>query len=330
MRLVQVDWQGKARAAVVSGDDELLLVNSAKTVYELALEAIINKRSLSEHVSANLSEMVLSYSQMLSEGKILAPVTHKDPSKCMVSGTGLTHLGSAESRNSMHAAASADEQQVTDSMRMFNLGLESGKPDEGEVGAQPEWFYKGDGYSVVAPEQSLPTPNWVLDAGEEPEIAGIYVIGPDQQPYRIGFAIGNEYSDHVTEKGNYLWLAHSKLRFSSFGPELLVGDLPAHIEGTSRIVRNGEVVWQKTFLTGEDNMSHSITNLEHHHFKYAQFCQPGNLHVHFFGTATASFGDAFVTEDGDQFEIEAEAFGKPLRNQIAKVTTPNLITVNAL
>jgi hypothetical protein len=43
-------------------------------------------------------------------------------------------------------------------MKMFKLGLESGKPQEGREGAQPEWFYKGDGASVVAPETAFPHP----------------------------------------------------------------------------------------------------------------------------------------------------------------------------
>ena len=91
---------------------------------------------------------------------------------------------------------------------------------------QPEWFYKGDGSCLVAPEQGLPMPGFARDGGEEPEIAGIYMISPDGMPFRIGYALGNEFSDHVTERENYLWLAHSKLRACSVGPELLVGELP--------------------------------------------------------------------------------------------------------
>ena len=30
------------------------------------------------------------------------------------------------------------------------MGLEGGKPAAGQVGAQPEWFYKGDGSILVA------------------------------------------------------------------------------------------------------------------------------------------------------------------------------------
>ncbi len=63
-------------------------------------------------------------------------------------------------------------------------------------------------------------------------------------------------------------------------------------------------------------MSHSIANLEHHHFKYALFRRPGDVHVHFFGTATLSFSD-WTTQPGDVFEIEADAFTLPVRNPLA-------------
>ena len=77
------------------------------------------------------------------------------------------------------------------------------------------------------------------------------------------------------------------------------------------------MIWSKPFLSGEANMSHSFANLEHHHFKYAIFCQPGDVHVHMFGTATLSFADGIKPEVGDVFEIEAPAFGLPLRNPLS-------------
>merc|ERR1712232_1329458 len=124
--------------------------------------------------------------------------------------------------------------------------------------------------------------------------------------------------DHVMERINYLYLAHSKLRQAAIGPELLVGALPDDVQGTSRIVRAGKVVWEKPFVSGEANMSHTLENLEHHHFKYDIFCQPGDLHVHFFGTGTLSFTDDFIVEVGDIFEVEApQVFGKALRNPLA-------------
>ena len=64
-------------------------------------------------------------------------------------------------------------------------------------------------------------------------------------------------------------------------------------------------------------MSHTYANLEHHHFKYDIFRQPGDLHVHMFGTATLSVADGIKTEAGDVFEIEAPPFGLPLKNPLA-------------
>ena len=65
-------------------------------------------------------------------------------------------------------------------------------------------------------------------------------------------------------------------------------------------------------------MSHTLANLEHHHFKYDFFRRPGDVHVHFFGTATLSFADGIKAEPGDVFEIEATPFGKPLRNPLGE------------
>ena len=248
---------------------------------------------------------------------LLPPIDHPDPAHLLMTGTGLTHLGSAESRDAMHRAVASEGDALTNSMRMFLMGVEGGKPARGAPGVQPEWFYKGDGSQLVAPGAPIATPAFGLDVGEEPEIAGIYLIDDDGTPLRLGFALANEVSDHVTERGNYLWLAHSKLRRAALGPELLLGDLPADMGGTSRILRGGESLWEKPFLTGEANMSHSIANLEHHHFKYEMFRRPGDVHVHFFGTATLSFGDGMRTEPGDIFEIEAAPFRLPVRNPLA-------------
>jgi len=233
-----------------------------------------------------------------------------------LTGTGLTHTGSASARDNMHA----DTAGMSDSMKMFRMGIEGGKPKPGETGVQPEWFYKGNGYNAVATGDDLVSPSFALDGGEEPEMAGFYIIGEDGTPFRLGFSVANEFSDHVTEKINYLFLAHSKLRPASFGAELLIGALPDHVEGTSRILREGKTVWEKPFLSGEANMSHTIANLEYHHFKYALFTQPGDLHVHMYGTATLSVADGFVTQEGDVFEIDAPQFGLPLRNRLVRDT----------
>jgi len=252
----------------------------------------------------------------LAAGRLLAPIDHDDPAHLIMSGTGLTHLGSADARDRMHCVPEAEKQ--TDSMRIFLEGVEGGKPRAGAIGCQPEWFYKGDGSQIVGPGDPLVMPAFALDGGEEPELAAIYLIGPGGTPFRLGLCLANEFSDHVTERHNYLWLAHSKLRPAALGPELLVGTPPGHVEGASRIRRGGTVIWEQPFLSGEANMSHSLANLEWHQFKYAQFRRPGDVHVHFLGTATLSFSDGMRTEPGDEFEIEAQPFRLPLRNRLER------------
>ena len=328
MRLIQCDHQGQVRAALVENDEQVRLLEDS--TYQLARRAIATGQPLAAVVESSLTDIRLDYQALVDERRLMPPLTHPDPAHCLVTGTGLTHLGSADTRDAMHAQTQVEESQLTDSMRMFRLGLEGGKPERDQEGAQPEWFYKGDGSSVVAPEADIPVPAFAKEAGEEPELAGIYVIADDGTPWRVGHAIGNEFSDHVTERFNYLWLAHSKLRACSFGPELLVGALPEHLEGVSRIVRDGATLWEKPFLTGEANMAHSLANLEHHHFKYPNFRRPGDVHVHFFGTATLSFADNIHTRDGDRFEICLSAFGRPLRNPLRFETSVPDTRVKAL
>jgi hypothetical protein len=318
MNLFQFQHTDGRRAVGVVEAGAAHVVPGAGSVYALAIEAIDKGVSLATLIGGKGTGEAIDHRAILDEGRLLAPVDHPDPAHLYLTGTGLTHLGSASTRDAMHKkTAEAAEETLTDSMKMFRMGLEAGKPAPGKVGVQPEWFYKGSGFAVVGPEQPIPSPAFAEDAGEEPEIAGIYIIGKDGTPWRLGFAIANEFSDHVTERVNYLYLAHSKLRHASIGPELRLGDLPANVAGTSRIRRNGTVIWEKPFLSGEDNMSHTIANLEHHHFKYELFRQPGDVHVHMFGTATLSFADGIRTQPGDVFEIEETQFGLPLRNPIA-------------
>jgi hypothetical protein len=271
----------------------------------------------------------VDYDVLVAERRLLAPVDHAEPSRFWITGTGLTHLGSADARDAMHELAHGADDTMTDSMKIFRMGLDGGKPPEGQVGVQPEWFYKGVGTCVVPPEADLPMPAFALAGGEEAEIVGLYLIGPNGDPWRLGFAIGNEFSDQVTEAINYLYLAHSKLRACSIGPELLTGNLPDDVRGSVNIVRDGQQIWSGEFLSGEANMSHSIRNLEHYHFRYDMFRRPGDLHAYFFGAPILSCANGVETRDGDRFEIDVPTFGRPLRNTMRRIDAPNF-SVRAL
>ena len=322
MLLVQFKKENGERRVGLLEQSTIRELESFTTTYALAQAAIAQKKSLAELAQADAGPQTHNYGDVAAAGRLLTPLDHADEAHAYVTGTGLTHLGSADTRDAMHKKIGGDVESLSDSMKMFRMGVEGGKPAAGTAGVQPEWFYKGDGSIVAATGQSLVMPDFALDGGEEPEIAGLYVIGEDGQPYRVGYAIGNEFSDHVTERQNYLYLAHSKLRACGLGPALLVGELPASVTGTSRILdKEGKVRWEKAFFSGEENMSHTIANLEYHHFKYGLFKRAGDVHIHFFGTATLSVADNISVQPGETFEIEAPAFGPALRNRLEVVET---------
>ncbi|WP_298958569.1 AraD1 family protein [uncultured Roseibium sp.] len=327
MLISQIRDDSGELAVVVRNGSEASILKDVPSSYHLVKEAISREQSLTSCIRSHDLGPAVDLEKLAEENRLLLPIHHPDAAHMHLTGTGLTHLGSASTRDAMHNKVKEDPDNLTDSMKMFHMGLEAGRPMPGHVGVQPEWFYKGNGSAAVAPGAELVSPGFSEDGGEEPEIAGIYVIAEDRTPYRVGFALANEFSDHVMERQNYLYLAHSKLRPASFGPELLVGSLPETVQGTSRILRNGNVLWEKPFLSGEANMSHSLANLEHHHFKYELFCQPGDVHVHMFGTATLSFADGISCEEGDEVEISAPGFGVPLKNRLAFRADENAATL---
>ena len=172
MRLSQLIDENGRRAVVVTARGESRSVKGVRSILDLANRAIAADVSLRKLIADLGLGRPVDLARALKEKRVLAPIDCKDPAHLMVSGTGLTHLGSAEGRDRMHRDL-ADSASLTDSMRMFRLGLEGGKPARGAQGVQPEWFYKGDGSILVPPEGDLESPAFALDGGEEPEIAGV-------------------------------------------------------------------------------------------------------------------------------------------------------------
>jgi hypothetical protein len=332
MRLIQYREADGARKVGLVGEDgnHVHPLRGAGSVHVLVEEALAQSTSLAELAQSRAGAERVDYVGLLREGRVLTPIDHPEPARFWVTGTGLTHIGSAAARNKMHEVTHGDAAPLSDSMKIFRMGIEGGKPASGKIGVQPEWFFKGLGTSVVAPGAALPRPGFAKSGGEEPEIVGLYAIDAKGEPWRIGFALGNEFSDHVTEAENYLYLAHSKLRSCAMGPELLLGELPQDIRGKTRVLRKGKLLWEAEFLSGEKNMSHSIANLEHYHFRYPMFRRPGDLHAHFFGAAELSYLAGIRAEPGDEFEIDVPLMGKPLRNRMESAADPGLVAVKTL
>jgi hypothetical protein len=329
VHLVQIADATSRRVALVA-EPHLICLVGITSVYELAQQSIRNAGSLSVAAQSLATGEPISYDEVYagsSPWRLRPPIDVPGaPSRLLVAGTGLTHLGSAKERQAMHLAGSpktgtpASEAVITDSMRMFQWGVEGGRPAEGTIGIAPEWFYKGDGSMLRAPFEPLSIPGHAEDGGEEAEIAGVYIVADDGVPWRIGMTAGNEFSDHKFEKRNYLNLAGSKLRTCSLGPELVVDADFRDVPGCVRIERDGGTLWEKPIATGEENMCHSLANLEHHHFKFSGHREPGSVHVHFFGADALSFGDGVVLREGDWMEVRFNGFGRALRNPVATET----------
>jgi hypothetical protein len=340
MRLIQFMISDIGQRVGLIEDDLVFDLNSVNSdwnsIYKIFLEALQVGKNLEEYIynsDFRKSPVTLSYRELLTYrpgGKIwiLPPLNHPDPAHCIVTGTGLTHLGSALQRNTMHkivvhpsdGKTTEESPHKTDSQKMFEMGLEGGKPESGKRGIQPEWFYKGAGSILRGYNDFLDIPSFSEDCGEEPEIVGCYIIGYNRVPYRLGFTIGNEWSDHIAERGNYLWLAASKLRTCSIGPELITNQSFKDIRGCCQIYRGStEIYNSEELLTGEDNMSHSLANLEDHHFKFPQFRVPGDVHIHYFGTMKLSSGSRSAFQNDDKIQIHFNGMGSDLVNYVRRI-----------
>src|SRR5688572_2740547 len=316
-RLVQLAHPKLGRKVALVQEPSLVLLNHVSSVYELALGAIDSKADIKSIIGSHLSDTKLAYDVVYKGDNEWSLLPSFDcpgnPFSCLVSGTGLTHKNSALNRQMMHQA---DKSSLTDSMKMYQWGVEGGQPANGKIGTQPEWFYKGTGTVLKAHGQTLSVPAYANDGGEEPEIAGVYIVDKTGQPFRIGFTTGNEFSDHVMERKNYLYLAPSKLRNCAIGPELIIDTDFTNLKGTVSILRNKKEFWSAEIHTGEKNMAHSLANLEYHHFKYSDHRQPLQAHVHFFGADAFSFGGGVELETGDEMKVYWQGMGRPLINPI--------------
>src|SRR5581483_4119292 len=167
IRLVQIQKGSERRVALVE-EPELRLLAGVRSIYELVIG--LGKASIADWIKANVSNERLNYDAVYagnSDWHLLPPIDHPDgPWRCLVSGTGLTHLGSAKNRQAMHSVT----QNETDSMKMFRWGVEGGKPAPGKIGTAPEWFYKGNASVLRGHGEPLEVPPYAEDGGEEGEI----------------------------------------------------------------------------------------------------------------------------------------------------------------
>jgi hypothetical protein len=326
MRVIQFQSSHGRSLGVVQGDrvrDITLHNPSLNGTYAAFLAARRSGRRLDDLLNALMGQdrdaELLDYNELLTKGRVLPPVIEEPGTRLLISGTGLTHLGSVQQRDAMHRQTEVAGPK-TDSQKMLEIGMAGGRPAPGSRGSAPEWFYKGDGRILRGPGQALEVPPFAPDGGEEPEVAAIYAVDDAGVPCRLGFMQGNEWSDHATEKLNYLYLAPSKLRVCAIGPELVTDLEFQDVRGRCRVLRSDRMIYDSgELLTGQRNMCHSLANVEDHHFKFPQHRLPGDLHVHFLGTSKLSYPQRdWHYQTGDLVEVSFEGLGASLRNPIIR------------
>ncbi len=333
MRVVQFVIPGDGRrVGFIDGEDVVDVTaadESLTSVFDVFEASQLAGKSFDDTLLAASTNAAIgarrSYSDLLSAEVggdlpyLLAPFDHPDTHRMIVSGTGLTHTGSMKSRDQMHSGEKTTaEEPTTDSARMFQMGIDGGKPAPGERGVSPEWFYKGNGTIVRGPGEGIEMPAFALDGGEEPELSGCYFIDKHGVPNRVGFTLGNEWADHETERINYLYLAPSKLRSCAIGPELVTDFEFDELTLECTVERDGKLIYESGPLySGEEYMSHSLANCEDHHFKYPLHRVPGDAHIHFFGTSQISYSTRdWKFQPGDVITISSEGFSAALSNTV--------------
>src|SRR5262245_61535597 len=194
MRLIQFENPSLGRCLGVVEGEQVQNVTARDPALNSVYRAFLAPRRAGQRLEQFLQALLtsvpgptpLAYPDLLAAGRVLAPVGEEAGARLLVSGTGLTHLGSVQQRDEMHRATQTAGPK-SDSRKMLEMGLAGGRPAPEQRGTAPEWFYKGDGRVLRGPGRPLDVLPFAPDGGEEPEIAGVYVVDDRGLPCRLGF-----------------------------------------------------------------------------------------------------------------------------------------------
>lgn len=220
-------------------------------------------------------------------------------------GAGVTHLRSARAREEESKAARGRPASFYD--LIYQEGVKGGNPKKGR-GARPEIFYKADGYYTVGPNDAVRIAPTAKRCVPEPEIVSYY--RDDGGWKRIGYTLGNDFSDQGWESENPLYLPHAKVQLglAAVGPVFVTADDPLfdsrEIAIRCRVFRGKSVLLDSGSLrTGEKHMAHSLRNLELHLFDNRPL-RPGEIRGLYWGTPAVF---KIPLKPGDRIEIAASS-----------------------
>src|SRR3989338_1194704 len=261
-----------------------------------------------------------------SSPHLLPPIdVPENPYAFTLWGAGVTHLRSAKAREEEAKAVRGRPASFYD--LIYQTGLAGGKPRR-LPGARPEIFYKADGHYAVGPHQPPRIARSAVRCVPEPEIVSYYAARSGRlkthiiyggAAVRLGYTLGNDFSDQGWESQNPLYLPHAKTQrgLAAIGPIFVTVDDALfdsrEIAIRCRVFRRGAVQQDSGALrTGEKHMAHSLANLECHLFDNRPL-RPAEIRGLFWGTSAVF---KLPLKSGDRIEIEASSGLGALRNPV--------------
>ena len=202
------------------------------------------------------------------------------------------------------------QKPVTDSMRMFRVGPCGGRPDRRRNRHCAGMVLQGRRRRAAAlPLRRSLFPRTQKTAAKKRRSPAIYLID-SQTARRTASACARAMSSPTTNSSG---ATISILQAQSFALQhrARTGRWPrlsAPSTGEVSIERDGSRSGEERSRPAKKTCAHSLANLEHHHFKFAGHRQPGNVHVHFFGAHSLSFGEGIELKDGDWMQVRFEGY----------------------
>ncbi|TAK71991.1 MAG: hypothetical protein EPO11_10685 [Gammaproteobacteria bacterium] len=287
MKLLEFIYDNQKYAGFIQEDypDIINIISDKDDLYTIITSLINNNIPLTNLASRVTNTLLIA--DINNKLIFLPPMKPEEKLFSFVNGMGLTHKRIASIRYSSD-----------------------------NIPIQGEWFYKGNGTILKTTADSLYVPPNAYSCTEEAEIVLIYVIDALSIPYRIGYTLGNDFSDPKMGKTNHAYFGQSKLRTCSIAPEIKVGEPPLELIGNVIIKRNNEYVWRSQFVTGINNMLYSLEKIESLVFQHDQFLIPGMVHYLFLGADTTSYSHGIRLMDGDIIDISSSEFTFNLINHV--------------
>ena len=99
-----------------------------------------------------------------------------DQAHCLITGTGLAHISSAQARDAIRQGQSKAKAELAIQMKMFRLGIEGGRPQGSQPRGPAEVGLRGQQQHRRGAGPAASDAGLGLDSSEEAEIAMLYLV----------------------------------------------------------------------------------------------------------------------------------------------------------